>query len=56
MNEIVKWMDENVLMLNGEKTKVVVFGSKIKSDRFGNFGITVDGNQIVETTQIKCLG
>ena len=56
MKSIVDWMEDNVLMLNGEKTKVIVFGTKLKIERIGGFIISVGNSLIEDSAEIKWLG
>ena len=41
MKGVDKWMDQNSLMLNEDKTNVVVIGTKAKLEKFGEFTMKV---------------
>ena len=57
-NSICKWISDNRLYLNTEKTKVMVLGSKQKLHIYRNycFHITYNGAEISQCSSIKCLG
>ena len=53
---ILKWVDENGLMLNIEKTKLIVFGTKKIKKELGNFEIQIGHTTIKPVKAIKLLG
>jgi len=56
MINVVDWIERNRLMLNEDKTKLMVFGMKSNIAKLGPIQICVKQTNVVETTVMKCLG
>ena len=46
VSEIREWMNLNMLKLNYDKTKLIVFTSKYKEDLYNDFSITIGGTVV----------
>ena len=54
--ELSNFMLNNKLVLNSEKTNVMVLASSFKHRKHGNFGVTLNtGNEIVEPVEFETL-
>ena len=47
VSEIRKWMNQNILKLNADKTELIVFTSKYKQDLYNELSITI-GDTVVD--------
>ena len=56
VSEIRKWMNQNMLKLNDDKTELIVFASKYKQDLYNDLSITIGGSVVDCSTQVKDLG
>ena len=52
----MNWIDENRLVLNLDKTNVMVIGSKCKLREIEDFNVTVKGTTLKRVHVTKCLG
>ena len=55
VSDIRKWMAANVLLLNSDKTKVLVLGPKKQRDLLLNLSINLDGCTVVSKKTVKDL-
>ena len=46
VSEIRKWMNQNMLKLNDDKTELIVFTSKYKQDLYNDLSITIGGTVV----------
>ena len=51
VSEIREWMNQNMLMLNDDKTELIVFTSKYKQDLYNDLSITI-GDTVVHKSRI----
>ena len=49
-------MNQNMLMLNDDKTELIVFTSKYKQDLYNDLSITIGGTVVDCSSQVKDLG
>lgn len=56
LQDIRIWMTRNFLKLNGDKSEVMLIGSKSTLSKTPNFSITIDGFPIPLSTHVKSLG
>ena len=54
--EIKKWMSENFLCLNGDKTEVMLIGSPHQLCKAESITLSVDGSALQFQTKLKNLG
>ena len=50
--EIWEWMNQNMLKLNDDKTKLIVFTSKYKQDLYNYLSITIDVTVVDCSSQV----
>uniref|UniRef100_A0A674E7E7 Reverse transcriptase domain-containing protein n=1 Tax=Salmo trutta TaxID=8032 RepID=A0A674E7E7_SALTR len=56
VSDIKKWMAANVLLLNSDKTEMLVLGPKKQRDLLLNLTINLDGCTVVSNKTVKDLG
>ena len=56
LNEVDSWLRQNRLLLNGNKTKMITFGTKQRLTLATNIHVTVDGCLISPDATTKNLG
>ena len=56
VSEIREWMNQNMLKLNDDKTKLIVFTSKYKQDLYKDLSITICDTVVGCSSQVKDLG
>ena len=56
MRNVCAWVDSNSLILNDNKTKLLLISSKIKLSKINNFKIEVNNCIIEACSELKCLG
>ena len=56
VSEIRKWMNQNMLKLNDDKTELIVFTSKYKQDLYNDLSITIGDTVVDCSSQVKDLG
>lgn len=56
LNDIVKWMNNNMLKLNADKTELIIFSSEHNSKTVSNVSVTVDGSVIKQSPSVRNLG
>ena len=56
LKDIRSWMSSNFLLLNSDKTEVIVFGPKHLRDTFSNQIATLDGITLTPSTTARNLG
>ena len=55
VSEIRKWMNQNMLKLNHDKTELIVFTSKYKQDLYNDLSIMIGGTVVDCSLQVKDL-
>ena len=55
VSDIRKWMAANVLLLNSDKTEMVVLGPKIQRDLLWNLTINLHGCTVISNKTVKDL-
>ena len=55
VSEIRKWMNQNMLKLNDDKTELIVFTSKYKEDLYNGLSITIGDTVVDCSSQVKDL-
>ena len=56
VSEIRDWINQNMLKLNDDKTKLIVFTSKYKQDLYNDVSITIGDTVLDCSSQVKDLG
>ena len=58
LESIMKWLNVNDLVLNTEKTNVMLIGtaSRLRTVHENSFSVRVNGNQLERVKKAKCLG
>ena len=56
VSEIREWMNQNMLKLNDDKTKLIVFASKYKQDLYNDLSITIGDTVADCSSQVRDLG
>ena len=56
LNSLSKWLNNNLLTLNYEKTKFMIFASKKQSTLVSNVDITIQNKKVLQETSFKYLG
>ena len=56
VSEIRKWMHQNILKLNDDKTEPIVFTSHYKQDLYNDLSITIGDTVVDCSSQVKELG
>ncbi|KAK2873784.1 hypothetical protein Q8A73_024409, partial [Channa argus] len=56
LQDIKAWMSHNFLLLNSDKTEVIVFGPKNIRDMMSNHIVTLDGISLASSTTARNLG
>ena len=56
VSEIREWMNQNMLMLNDDKTELIVFRSKYKHNLYKDLSITIGDTVVHCSSQVKDLG
>jgi hypothetical protein len=56
LEEVIKWMNENGLSLNLNKTQFIIIGNAHNIKTIGQVSFEVDGTTIINTDTIKTLG
>ena len=56
VEDVSRWMYDNMLKLNHEKTELIVFAPKTQSNVIRNLSIQVDSNEIHSAESVKNLG
>ena len=56
LNEIIKWMNNNMLKLNTDKTELIVFTSDRNSETVSNISIKVDQSETTQSSSVRNLG
>ena len=56
VSEIREWINQNMLMLNDDKTELIVFTSKYKHDLYNDLSITIGGTVVDCSSQVRDLG
>ena len=56
VSEIRVWINQNMLMLNDDKTELIMFTSKYKQDLYTDLSITIGGTVVDCSSQIKDRG
>ena len=56
LNDIVSWMNNNMLKLNADKTELVLFSSKHHSQHISDITVKVGDSQIVPSQYVRNLG
>jgi hypothetical protein len=56
VSDIRKWMEANVLLLNSDKTEMIVLGSKKQGDLLLNLTINLDSCTVISNKTVKDLG
>uniref|UniRef100_A0A3Q3MWN2 Reverse transcriptase domain-containing protein n=1 Tax=Mastacembelus armatus TaxID=205130 RepID=A0A3Q3MWN2_9TELE len=56
LTDIKAWMTSNFLLLNSEKTEVIIFGLKNLRNNFSKIIATLDGIALASSTTVKNLG
>ena len=51
-----QWINQNMLKRNDDKTELIVFTSKYKQDLYNDLSITICGNVMDCSSQVKDLG
>ena len=54
--EIMKWMNQNMLKLNNDKTELIVFTSKYKQDLYKDLSITIGDTVVIVVDKSMILG
>jgi hypothetical protein len=54
--DVAKWLQENFLQLNGDKTLFTVFGTPQQLNKLGPLQFEIGGNTIVLSSEVKNLG
>ena len=54
--QLSKWFQQNRLLLNTKKTKVMLFGTRQSLAKVHDFGLVIDGEPIKLVTKFKYLG
>uniref|UniRef100_A0A3Q3VSY0 Fork-head domain-containing protein n=1 Tax=Mola mola TaxID=94237 RepID=A0A3Q3VSY0_MOLML len=55
LNDIKNWMSHNILLLNSDKTEVIVRGPKPNNSLFNNI-VNLDGTALASSTTVRNLG
>ena len=50
------WMTENCLLLNSDKTEVVLFGPERFRDKLSSYIVTLDGISLASSITVRYLG
>ena len=56
LKDIKTWMTRNYLLLNSDKTEVIVFGPKPLRDKLANENVSLDGITLASKATVKNLG
>ena len=56
LEQVVTWMEINRLVLNKEKTKGMLFGTRQRLEAVANFYITISGTNVEMVTKFTYLG
>ena len=56
VSEIRRWMNQNMLKLNYDKTELIVFTSKYKQDLYNDLSITIGDTVVDCSSQVRDLG
>ena len=56
LNKVMGWIKKNRLVLNTDKTSVMIIGSHANLGKIENFSISLDGSRIKRVQFTKCLG
>ena len=56
LNDIVKWMNKNMLKLNADKIELIIFSTEKNSKLVSDVSITVDGDVIMQSPCVRNLG
>lgn len=56
LNDIYKWMNQNMLKLNSAKTELILFTSKRNSVPIDSFNVSFGGSSIIPSRCVKNLG
>ena len=56
VSDIRKWMIQNMLKLNNDKTELIVFTSKYKQDLYNDLSITIGCTVMDCSSQVRDLG
>lgn len=56
LDDIVMWMNTNMLKLNADKTELILFASENNSKKVSDVSITVDGAVIKQSQSVRNLG
>ena len=56
LTEICSWLEQNRLVLNYDKTNLMVIGSKYKLEGITEFKVEVNGIVLSRVKKTKCLG
>ena len=58
LNAIAKWLTNNKLFLNTDKTNVMLIGTgaKLRNIENNEFSVNIDGKELDHVTKAKCLG
>ena len=56
LNDVDQWVDENKLMLNAKKTQLLLLGRKGRAQELEDVSVTLNGEQLLRSRMVKCLG
>ena len=56
LKDIKTWMTQNCLLLNTDKTEVVIFGPKRFSEKLPSYIVTLDGISLASSSTVRNLG
>ena len=56
LNDIIHWMNNNMLKLNSDKTELIVFTSDHNANTVSDISVKVDNSEIMQSTSVRNLG
>ena len=56
LGRVVGWVKENNLKLNVKKTQLLMLSRKSRAQEVESTKVTMDGEQILRSQTVKCLG
>ena len=56
LKDINTWMTQNCLILNSDKTKVVIFGPESFREKLSSYIVTLDGISLASSSTVRNLG
>ena len=55
LKDIKTWMTQNYLLLNSDKTEVVLFGPERFRDKLSSYIVTLDGISLASSSTVRTL-